>query len=62
MGIVTAGQRAAEAIAANPLKSNRAIAEDLVICEPTVRRARKSHASHDAPGTPDRFKDFWRTK
>jgi hypothetical protein len=38
--------RAAEAIAANPEKSNRAIAEEIGVSEPTVRRAR---ASYDAP-------------
>jgi hypothetical protein len=38
--------RAAEAIAANPEKSNRAIAEETGLSEPTVRRAR---ASYDAP-------------
>lgn len=41
-----AGQRAAAAIAANPQMSNRAIAEETGISEPTVRRART--ASHDA--------------
>jgi hypothetical protein len=38
--------RAAEAIKANPRMSNRAIAEETGISEPTVRRAR---ASYDAP-------------
>jgi hypothetical protein len=38
--------RAAEAIAAAPEKSNRAIAEETGLSEPTIRRAR---ASHDAP-------------
>lgn len=41
-------QRAAEAIAANPQKSNRAIAIDEGIAEATVRRAREG-ASDDAP-------------
>lgn len=40
--------RAAEAIKANPQKSNRAIAEETGISEPTVRRARAG-ASCDAP-------------
>jgi Winged helix-turn-helix DNA-binding len=48
-------QRAAEAIQANPLKSNRAIAEELGISEPTVRRARKSPASRDAPALGKRI-------
>jgi hypothetical protein len=38
--------RAAEAIRANPEKSNRAIADETGLSEPTVRRAR---ASDDAP-------------
>jgi hypothetical protein len=42
-------QRAVEAIAANPNKSNRAIAEDAGVAEATVRRAREEGASHDAP-------------
>jgi hypothetical protein len=47
---VPAKLRAAEAIAANPQKSNRAIADDIGVGEPTVRRARQeSGASHDAP-------------
>jgi hypothetical protein len=40
--------RAAEAVKANPEKSNRAIAEETGLSEPTVRRAR---ASSDAPET-----------
>jgi hypothetical protein len=40
--------RAAEAIAANPEKSNRAIASETGISEPTIRRARDATASHDA--------------
>ena len=40
-------QRAAEAIAANPQKSNRAIADEIGVSEPTVRRARQG-ASSDA--------------
>ena len=39
-------QRAAEAVAANHLKSNRAIAKESGLSEPTVRRART--ASDDA--------------
>lgn len=46
---VPAGTRAAEAIAATPGKSNRAIADEIGVSEPTIRRARKSGASHDAP-------------
>jgi hypothetical protein len=42
-------QRAAEAIAANPQKSNRAIAEETGVAEATVRRARGEGASSDAP-------------
>jgi DNA-binding CsgD family transcriptional regulator len=37
-------QRAAEAVAANPQKSNRAIADDLGVSEGTVRTARQSTA------------------
>ena len=40
--------RAAEAVAANPEKSNRAIAEDLNVDEWTVREARKSGAGDPA--------------
>ena len=40
--------RAAEAVKANPEKSNRAIADETGLSEPTVRRAR---ASDDAPET-----------
>jgi hypothetical protein len=40
--------QAAEAIRANPEKSNRAIADETGLSEPTVRRAR---ASDDAPAT-----------
>ena len=45
---VPARERAAAAVAANPEKSNRAIAGDIGVSEPTVRRAR-SGASYDAP-------------
>lgn len=45
-----AGARATEAIAANPHKSNRAIADEIGVSEPTVRRART--ASHDAVDEP----------
>jgi DNA-binding MarR family transcriptional regulator len=45
---VPAGTRAAEAIAKNPEKSSRKIAEEIGVSEPTVRRARKSTASCDA--------------
>src|SRR5262245_56232233 len=40
--------RAAEAIVADPAKSNRQIAEETGLSEATVRRARPG-ASHDAP-------------
>lgn len=40
-----AGQRAAEAVAAHPEKSNRAIAEEIGPSEATVRRARDTGAS-----------------
>jgi hypothetical protein len=43
-----AKQRAADAIAANPQKSNRAIADEIGVSEPTVRRARDATASPDA--------------
>lgn len=46
---VPASQRAAEAITADPTKSNRAIADQIGVSEPTVRRARG--ASGDAPAT-----------
>jgi hypothetical protein len=39
--------RATEAIKRNPNKSNRAIAEEIGVSEPTVRRARKATASSD---------------
>jgi len=42
---IPAGQRAAEAIAANPRKSNVAIADDLGVSEWTVRDARKKSTS-----------------
>jgi hypothetical protein len=45
---VPASKRAEDAIAANPQKSNRAIADEVGVSEPTVRRARKPTASHDA--------------
>lgn len=48
---VPARERAAEAIAAHPEKSNRAIAEEIGVGEPTVRRARNEAASPDAPET-----------
>lgn len=41
--------RAAEAIKANPQKSNRAIADDLGVSEGTVRSARNSGAQDYAP-------------
>jgi hypothetical protein len=42
---------AKQPIRANPQKSNRAIAEETGVSEPTVRRARASGASPDAPET-----------
>jgi hypothetical protein len=45
-------QRAAEAIAANPQKSDRAIAEELGIGTMTVNRARREAGVPD--GTPER--------
>ena len=47
---VPAGMRAAKAIAANPEKSNRALATETGISEATIRRARPA-ASCDAPET-----------
>jgi hypothetical protein len=41
--------RAAEAIKANPQKSNRAIAEEIGVAEGTVRAARNSGAQDYAP-------------
>ena len=42
--------RAADAIAANPQKSNRALAEELGVSDMTVKRARdESGATHVAP-------------
>ena len=43
--------RAREAIEAGPEKSNRAIAAETGISEPTIRRAREAAASDDAPDT-----------
>jgi hypothetical protein len=40
--VVAAGQRAAEAIKANPEKSDRAIARDIGVSQPTVSKVRKS--------------------
>ena len=45
---VPAGQRAADAIAANPTKSNCAIAEEVGVNPETVRRARKNSTAADA--------------
>jgi hypothetical protein len=46
-----ASARAAEAVVANPRKSNRAIAADLGVAEGTVRTARKSTAQDYAVDT-----------
>lgn len=48
---IPAGERAAKAVAANPEKSNRALAAEIGVSEPTVRRAREGTASHDAVDT-----------
>jgi hypothetical protein len=48
---VPKAMRAAVAIAADPTKSNRAIADEIGVSEPTVRRAREAGASHDAAAT-----------
>ena len=45
-------QRAAEAVAANPEKSNRALASETGLSEATVRRARDATASDDAVYEP----------
>jgi hypothetical protein len=45
-------QRAAEAVAAHPEKSNRAIADEIGASEATVRRARDATASGDAVAEP----------
>jgi hypothetical protein len=45
---VPAGLRAAQAIAASPDKSDRAIAQEIGVGRETVRRARKSTAPHEA--------------
>jgi hypothetical protein len=47
---VPAGMRAAEAVTANPEKSNRAIAAEIDVDEKTVRKARKSTADQSAVG------------
>jgi len=48
---VTAGQRAAQAVAAHPKKSDRAIAAEIGVSDTTVLRARKATASHEAVRT-----------
>jgi transposase-like protein len=45
---IPAGARAAEAIAKNPEKSDRAIAAEIGVSDTTVLRARKAGASHEA--------------
>ena len=45
-------ERAAEAVAAHPEKSNRAIADEIGASEATVRRARDATASGDAVAEP----------
>ena len=44
---VPAGARAAEAVAANPRKSDRAIAEETGVSDWTVRHARKKSGARD---------------
>jgi hypothetical protein len=45
-------QRAAEAVAEHPEKSNRAIADNIGVDEKTVRQARASTADHSAVDEP----------
>ena len=45
---VAPGQRAAEAVKANPEKSDRAIAAEIGVSDRTINRARQSTATHDA--------------
>ena len=52
---VPKGVRAAEALKANPQKSNRALANDLGISEGTIRNARKSGAQDYAPDDDERI-------
>jgi hypothetical protein len=46
---VPAGQRAAKAVAANPAKSDRAIADDIGVDHKTVAKARKMAAGEHSP-------------
>jgi hypothetical protein len=48
-----AGQRAAEAVAANPEKSDRAIAKDIGVDHKTVAKARKSGGEYSPPASSD---------
>jgi hypothetical protein len=50
-------QRAAEAVAEHPEKSNRAIADDIGVDEKTVRQARSSTADYSAVDEPRTGKD-----
>jgi len=50
-------QRAADAVAEHPEKSNRAIAEQIGVDEKTVRKARSSTADHSAVEEPRTGKD-----
>jgi len=52
--LMSKAQRAAKEIAANPHKSNRAIAEEVGVSEGTVRTARKSGAQDYAPDEESR--------
>ena len=47
-----AGQRAAAAVAANPQRSNRAIADEIGVDEGTVRKARRATADDSAVDEP----------
>jgi hypothetical protein len=46
---VSAGKRAAEAVAANPEKSDRAIAAEIGVSHPTVSKARREATGKDLP-------------
>ena len=50
-------QRAADAVAEHPEKSNRAIADEIGVDEKTVRQARASTADHSAVEEPRTGKD-----
>jgi hypothetical protein len=54
---VPAGQRAADAVAASPEKSDRAIAADLGVGNATVSRVRRATVSHDTVVEPRTGRD-----